>query len=235
MKGRVALFAGYFVGMLLVASWLTGVLHEGVVATLMRSSDPLRHDSAATGSEEGAKASELGQQTLLGQVQRSTASFAQDPPSSTGRGWSFDGTQDRSQTISKTSPDLGAVNKVVEEKLTELNRLEERLRRLKEQDLAEEGLAQMRASRARVTKSRDAQQEAGIMKLAKLYEGMEPEAAASILGSLEKGLATNVLASMKNRQASKVLGAMNGSRARELSERLHDARPNRPNAGELNE
>lgn len=244
MKGRIALFAGYFVGAVLVTSWFTGVLQEADVFRFFRSSDPVHHDSAAAGSEEeGAKVSELGQQALPGQVQRPTVPLSQDQPPLTGLGTgfdrdqyrSFDKAQDRPQTVSKASPGVDAVNKVVEGKLAELNRLEERLRRLKEQGLAEEGLAQMRASRARAPKERDARQEAGIMKLAKLYEGMEPEAAASILGSLEKDLATNVLASMKDRQASKVLGAMNDRRARELSERLHAARPNRPNTGELNE
>jgi flagellar motility protein MotE (MotC chaperone) len=79
-------------------------------------------------------------------------------------------------------------------------------------------------SGAKLTKERDARREAGIKKLAKLYEGMDPEAAASILSKLEKNMAAEVLGSMKDRQASKVLAAMNGQKARDLSERLQEAR-----------
>lgn len=264
MKGRVALFAGYFVGVLLVASWLTGVLQEGVVAKLLRSSDPLRHDStiAVSGSTELTTGEVEGEAPAPspGQVERPTASPPQDQalrpdsgqaprdsgrvalPLSSGQA-PFDHAQgrlrlgsgqERAQCDTTLGSEREAVHKALEAKWAELDRLEERLRRQREQNLIEERwLAKMKSSR--VPGSKDAQQEAGIMKLAKLYEGMEPEAAASILGSLEKELATNVLASMKDRQASKVLGAMNGPRARELSERLHEGRADRPNTGGLNE
>lgn len=258
VKGRVALFAGYFVGVLLVVSWFTGILQEGVVAKLLRSSDTLRHDSAPAVSEIEGEAPAPSPS----QVDRPIVSLPQDQtlrpdsgqiPRDPGRvalplnseqapfGQAQDrlrpgSGQERAQCDTTLGSEREAVHKALEAKWAELDRLEERLRRQREQNLIEERwLTKMKSSRAMMSKGRDAQQEAGIMKLAKLYEGMEPEAAASILGSLEKELATNVLASMKDRQASKVLGAMSGPRARELSERLHDARPNRPNTGELNE
>jgi flagellar motility protein MotE (MotC chaperone) len=125
----------------------------------------------------------------------------------------------------KESAELDALNQALEARRAELGRLEERIRRQKAQSAIEEKwLAELKASRAKVTKERDDRREAGIRKLARLYEGMQPEAAAMILGNLDKSMATEILASMKDRQASRVLEAMNGQRARELSERLQDAR-----------
>lgn len=280
MKGRVALFAAYFVGVLLIASWLTGIFQEGVITTLLRSSGLLRHDSTSavsgstertTGESEGeapppapSDSTRLTTGSVEGpspsQVDRPIVSLPQDQtlrpdsgqiPRDPGRvalplnseqapfGQAQDrlrpgSGQERAQCDTTLGSEREAVHKALEAKWAELDRLEERLRRQREQNLTEERwLAKMKSSR--VTGSKDARQEAGIMKLAKLYEGMEPEAAAAILGALEKELATNVLASMKDRQASKVLGAMNGPRARELSERLHEGRADRPHTGELNE
>jgi flagellar motility protein MotE (MotC chaperone) len=111
--------------------------------------------------------------------------------------------------------------------------MEEQIRRQKAQgEIEEKWLAELKASSAKVTKDRDDRREAGIRKVARLYEGMQPEAAASILGNLEKSMAAEVLASMKDRQASRVLQAMNDQKARELSERLQDARlPRTPGEG----
>lgn len=235
VKGRIALFAGYFVGALLVASWFTGVLQEGVIATLLRSSDPLRHDPTPAVSENEGGVPPL----VTGQVERATASPPQDQAThdpDRGELQQNAGPGERPQIDPKGSLELDTVNRALEAKRAELNHLEALIRRQKEQNMIEAGqLAKRRAFPTTMMGERDTRREAGIMKLAKLYEGMEPETAASILSSLEKDLATRVLASMKDRQASKVLGAMNGRRARELSERLHEVRSNRSNTGELNE
>lgn len=243
VKGRIALFAGYFVVALLVTSWFTGVLHEGVVARLLRSPRPAVSDSTplTTGGVDGSGSTEVERERQsaaprhVERAPRSTPRAQMDREAGPG-----DLTPPSAQGSAQVGPnarsELDAANKLLETKLAELTHLQARLRKQKEQNLIEEqGLAEMRASRANVTTQHPAGEEAGIVKLAKLYEGMEPEAAASILGSLEKGLATKVLASMKDRQASKVLAAMNGRRAKELSERLHEARPDRSNPGETNE
>lgn len=63
---------------------------------------------------------------------------------------------------------------------------------------------------------------AQVRRLARMYEGMRPKEAASVLEKLERPLAARVLTEIKERQASKILGAMNPSTAAELSRLLGD-------------
>jgi flagellar motility protein MotE (MotC chaperone) len=264
VKGRIALFAGYFVGMLVLASWLTGLVQEGVLPRLRRS--PAAHSPEAPppqprveragaepprdqvrGQAESMAASELEavnkaladkraqlaeleeqvrqqkEQALIEEKRLAEMKASSAPPRDQARG----------QAESMAASELDAINKALAARRTQLAQLGERARQQKEHALIEEKrLAEMEASNTKLAKERDARREAGIRKLAKLYESMEPEAAASILGALEKGLATEVLATMRERQASKVLQAMDGKRASELSERLQAVGPARSNGSE---
>lgn len=59
-----------------------------------------------------------------------------------------------------------------------------------------------------------------VQRLARVYEGMRPKEAASVIERLDRPLAVRVLSEMKDRQAAKVLGAMNPSTAAELTRML---------------
>lgn len=225
MKGRIALYAGYFVVMLLLAAYLTGVLQQGILPRF-------GSQAGATPQEDGRSLNKAEESTSQGSDRvHDTESASEEQvvsPSS-----AQPAPQSAEQPVASTAPprsgDLRSTisdqEKALADKRAELARLEEEIRKRKEEnEIEEKWLAELKATGAKLTKERDARREAGVKKLAKLYEGMEPEAAALILSRLKKDMATEVLASMKDRQASKVLAAMNGQRAKEISERLEDAR-----------
>jgi flagellar motility protein MotE (MotC chaperone) len=228
MMTRIILFAGYFLGMLLLASWLTGVLQQGILPRFRHQQAPSGEETppaAPTPHKEAEPAASTSTEDMRPVplvLRKEPQPAASTPQKST-----------RPQEGSKSAPELDALNKALAAKRAELARMEEQIRRQKAQgEIEEKWLAELKASSAKVTKDRDDRREAGIRKVARLYEGMQPEAAASILGNLEKSMAAEVLASMKDRQASRVLQAMNDQKARELSERLQDARlPRTPGEG----
>ncbi|MCZ7626203.1 MAG: hypothetical protein C3F12_12160 [Candidatus Methylomirabilota bacterium] len=238
MKAKIALYAGYFVAMLLLAAYLTGVLQQGILPRLGHQAATPQQDEQATTDDQQAATEESDQAHDAGPApdhqapsQSSEEKPVVQPVAHTA---SADASRPSQQTAGAASAPAPAgeaqsVNdaqeKALAEKRVELLRLEEQIRKRKEESQIEERwLAELRASGAKLTQERDARREAGVKRLAKLYEGMEPEAAASILSKLKREMATEVLAAMKDRQASKVLAAMNGQRAKELSERLEDVR-----------
>ncbi len=64
---------------------------------------------------------------------------------------------------------------------------------------------------------------APVKRLARMYEGMRPREAASVIEKLERSLAVRVLSEVKDRQAAKILGAMNPGTAAELTRLLGQA------------
>ena len=65
--------------------------------------------------------------------------------------------------------------------------------------------------------------QAQVKRLARLYEGMRPKEAATVLEKLDRPLAAGVLSEIKDRQAAKILGAMVPSTAAELTRLLGQA------------
>ncbi len=61
---------------------------------------------------------------------------------------------------------------------------------------------------------------AQVKRLARVYEGMRPKEAASVIEKLERPLAVELLSEIKERQAAKILGAMNPASAAEISRQL---------------
>ncbi|HSB73583.1 MAG TPA: hypothetical protein VLT62_30010 [Candidatus Methylomirabilis sp.] len=59
-----------------------------------------------------------------------------------------------------------------------------------------------------------------VKRLARLYEGMRPKEAATVLEKLDRPLAAGVLSEIKDRQAAKILGAMSPGTAAELTRLL---------------
>jgi flagellar motility protein MotE (MotC chaperone) len=233
------MYAGFFVAMLLLAAYLTGVLQQGILPRLRpHEAAPQHGEQAATGDQQSASQEsdkepadapmQEEQAPSPSSEERSSVPPTSHKPVVNSSNPSTQAPVAPGSSIPSSSgqrPAAGDQEKLLGEKRAELDRLEEQIRKRKEENEVEEKwLTELKASRATLTKERDARREAGIKKLAKLYEGMEPEAAASILGRLKKDMATSVLASMKDRQASKVLAAMNGQQAKELSERLEEAR-----------
>ncbi len=62
-----------------------------------------------------------------------------------------------------------------------------------------------------------------VKRLARLYEGMRPKEAATVLEKLDRSLAAGVLSEIKDRQAAKILGAMSPGVAAELTRFLGQA------------
>jgi len=59
-----------------------------------------------------------------------------------------------------------------------------------------------------------------LAKLVKMYEGMPPEEAASILESLPNPVVAQVLVRMRNRQAARIMGSLRADKAAEVSKLL---------------
>lgn len=218
---RIALYAGYFVVLLLLATYLTGVMQEGILPRVRHYVTAPQHGELGRGSSTGPEESDEALAPAGGQFPsrplEETSSKLHAPHLEPGA-WNLDGGSEQSTAADRRETQLA-------ERRAELLRLEEQIRQRKaESAIEEKWLATLRASGAQLTKERDVQRAAGIKKLAKLYEGMEPEAAAAILVTLEPHMAAGVLASMRDRQAAKALAAMNGQMARELSERLQEVR-----------
>ncbi|MGB4783067.1 MotE family protein [Candidatus Methylomirabilis sp.] len=251
VKGRIALYAGYFVAMLLLAAYFTGVLQEGILPRFRHQEATEKHDEQSAVSDQHSASQKSDEAPVTGSAPEGQAlsPSPEDKPAvtptpqkpveslsnpskqisvSTGPPSPPPSDDQEKPVLSRVGGSATAADrqeKLLAEKRTELLQLEEQIRKRKEESETEgKWLAELKASGAKLTKERDARREAGIKKLAKLYEGMEPEAAASILSKLDKNMAAEVLVSMKDRQASKVLAAMNGQKARDLSERLQEAR-----------
>lgn len=234
VKGRIALYAGYFVAMLLLAAYFTGVLQQGILSRFRHQATAAQHDekSAISDQQPASQGSDQASATEHTPADPAPSVVPEEKPSKFQVPNPEPGTRNLKSGSGK--PALSRVEgsaaadrqeKLLEEKRAELLRLEEQIRKRKEEsEVEEKWVAELKASGAKFTKERDTRREAGIQKLAKLYEGMDPEAAASILSKLEKNMAAKVLASMKDRSASKVLAAMNGQKAKDLSERLQEVR-----------
>lgn len=217
--------------MLLLAAYLTGVLQHGILPRVGHQAATPQQDeqSAISDQRPASQGSEPAPATVSAPETKapsgpaaqqsavpSDSQKSEQPSASTGPS---------SLPTGEQRPAISDQDKALAEKRAELLRLEEQIRKRKEESKIEEKwVAELKATGARLVKERDAKREAGVKKLAKLYEGMEPEAAALIISKLKQEMATEVLASMKDRQASKVLAAMNGQKAKELSERLEDVR-----------
>lgn len=236
---RIALYGGYFVAVFLLAAYLTGVLQQGMLS---------RGDQQATAAEQEEPSGDSDHPTTPGEpdqaldmaptpesglpAEPSDGTTSIQPGSQMPRGSAVAASMQASpMTGSSITPSgdpqspIANQEKALAEKRAELQRLEEQIRKLKEEgEIEGKWLAELRASRTTLIKERDAKREAGVKKLAKLYEGKEPEAAASILSKLKQEMAIEVLASMRDRQASKVLAAMNGNKAKEISEHLEQAK-----------
>lgn len=64
-----------------------------------------------------------------------------------------------------------------------------------------------------------------VKRLARLYEGMRPKEAATVLEKLDRPLAAGVLLEIKDRQAAKILGVMSPVTAAELTRLLSQGAP----------
>jgi flagellar motility protein MotE (MotC chaperone) len=64
---------------------------------------------------------------------------------------------------------------------------------------------------------KDAEENARILELSKMYEKMEPAKAARVLTTLETELAVEILANMKQKSAGKILNNIEGEKAAALS------------------
>lgn len=64
-----------------------------------------------------------------------------------------------------------------------------------------------------------------IKQLTRLYEGMKPKEAATVLAQLDPELLTTILVTMRERQASKILGLLPTQKAADVSARIARTKP----------
>lgn len=111
--------------------------------------------------------------------------------------------------------------KELDQKEEELKRKEDRLKTM-ERDL-EEKIEELKRVQLRidqqVTLRKDLEQQ-GILKLAKVYEGMPAEEAAKLIETMDRDVAVQVLSNMRGRQAGKILASVNPEIASRISEQI---------------
>jgi len=64
---------------------------------------------------------------------------------------------------------------------------------------------------------KDAEENARILELSKMYEKMDPAKAASVIATLDTELAVDILANMRQKSAGKILNNLEGEKAAALS------------------
>jgi hypothetical protein len=67
-----------------------------------------------------------------------------------------------------------------------------------------------------------------LKRLARVYEGMRPKEAASVLEKLDRALAARVLSEIRERQTAKILGVMSPQAAAELTRMLGQGKEEEP-------
>ena len=124
---------------------------------------------------------------------------------------------------------LDDLEKKYEEKQKELEYFQETLpesvaRKIKEQQEASQIAAQTQAQQVTVQNSNtptqaelDAEQEANVRKLAKIYEAMRPEQAAPILEKMDNPSVIELLLKMRQRNAARILTQFPADRAAQIS------------------
>ncbi len=133
--------------------------------------------------------------------------------------------------VPEEGADASAAARLLREAAVERDRLQgeaERLAGLRQSQAAqEEVMAQVHAQLLGIVGKIESQQatyvseqDAAATRLAKMYEAMKPDAAATILQSLDIEITLAILSRMKERQAARVLSLMDPGRAAQISTRL---------------
>ena len=99
----------------------------------------------------------------------------------------------------------------LEDRKKELKRLEE------EVDKKLEQLNQLRLSVEKLLAEKDAAEQKQIQALAKLYEKMTADKAATVLATVDQGLAVAILKQMKTKSAAKILNSMEREKAAKVT------------------
>ncbi len=99
----------------------------------------------------------------------------------------------------------------LEDRKKELKRLEE------EVDKKLEQLNQLRLNVEKLLAEQDAAEQKQIQALAKMYEKMTADKAATVLGTVDQQLAVAILKQMKTKSAAKILNSMEREKAAKLT------------------
>lgn len=100
----------------------------------------------------------------------------------------------------------------------ELDNKKKELKRLEsEVDKKIEQLNQLRVRIEKLLEQKDAEEQKRIAELAKVYEKMTAEKAATVMGTIEQQLAIAILAKMKTKSAAKILNNMERDKAAKLT------------------
>jgi flagellar motility protein MotE (MotC chaperone) len=100
----------------------------------------------------------------------------------------------------------------------ELDSKKKELKRLEsEVDKKIEQLNQLRVSIEKLLEQKNAEEQKRIAELAKVYEKMTAEKAATVMGTIEQPLAISILAKMKTKSAAKILNSMERDKAAKLT------------------
>lgn len=78
-------------------------------------------------------------------------------------------------------------------------------------------LRRLREEVEKLVARKDAEENARILNLSKVYEKMDPAKAAGIIATLKSDLAVDILVNMKQKSAGKILNNLEGEKAASLS------------------
>lgn len=119
---------------------------------------------------------------------------------------------DKQQKIlEKQRKDLAVFEEQIDEKINELKKLQEQIKT---------EMALLDAKKSQREQNREAEYEARIGKLVKVYAGMKPKAAADIINGLNLEVAQDVFLRMREASASQILAFVDSEKAAKISERL---------------
>lgn len=115
------------------------------------------------------------------------------------------------EILEKQRKDLESFEEQIDEKLTQLNNLQERIK-------ADMALLEEKKTQRQLEK--EAAYEAKIGRLVKMYAGMKPKNAAQIVNTLDLEVAQEIFLRMREASASQILAFVDSEKAAKISERL---------------
>jgi flagellar motility protein MotE (MotC chaperone) len=192
------LYAGFFLAMLAAALALTGVLQQGILPRL-NSLLARRAPEKPAVSSEGTPGSKVAAPASEGTKPETAPDEAAE-----ARAAEIGATAADTQEAENLTPAPAAAPSGRERRSTA--------------QAETEGPAPPAPARPAMASGQDATPQ--IKRLARVYEGMRPKEAASVLEKLDRPFAARILAEIRERQAARILGNMNPAAAAELSRLL---------------
>ncbi len=130
----------------------------------------------------------------------------------------FKGLAEREAAIAKAEVELKKERKDLSKFKDELDEKLDRLSRLKKQ--IEADLAELTKKKTAVEQKKQAEFEAKMDRLVKMYSGMKPKNAAKIVDKLDLEVAKKIFSRMRETAAAQILAYVDSEKAAKISERI---------------